>query len=69
MFQLGILSMVKGHLYQSSLEASLHTNLMHIFQLVSEIPPLINSSMRLGIILLLFKVRYAWLRLYHHASV
>ena len=59
--------MVKGGVYQNNLAGSMDTDLlMLVLQMISEIPPVVNSNMRSGIFLLLFKVA-ALVELCHYA--
>ena len=49
--------MVKGGIYQSNSARSMDIDLlMLVLQMIPEIPPVVNSNMRLGIFLFLFKV-------------
>ena len=67
MFPWGVL-MVKGRIYQSNLASSMDIDLlMLVLQMISEIPPVVNSNMRLGIFLFLFKVEHALVELHHYA--
>lgn len=51
MFPWGVL-VVKGGVYQNNLAGSMDTDLlMLVLQMISEIPPVVNSNMRLGIFL------------------
>ena len=60
--------MVKGRIYQSNLASSMDIDLlMLVLQMISEIPPVVNSNMRLGIFLFLFKVEHALVELRHYA--
>ena len=66
MFLWGVL-VVKGGVYQNNLAGSMDTDLlMLVLQMISEIPPVVNSNMRSGIFLLLFKVA-ALVELCHYA--
>ena len=67
MFPWGVL-MVKGRIYQSNLASSMDIDLlMLVLQMISEIPPVVNSNRRLGIFLFLFKVEHALVELHHYA--
>lgn len=67
MLQWAVLT-VQGGIYQSSLAGSVDTNFL-ISQMISEIPPVVSSNMRLGVSPLHFKDGYAWVKLYRYALV
>ena len=54
--------------YQSNLAGSTDTDLlMLVLEMISEIPPVVNSNVRLGVFFLLFKVEHALVELHHYA--
>ena len=54
--------------YQSNLAGSADTDLlMLVLEMISEIPPVVNSNVRLGVFFLLFKVEHALVELHHYA--